>query len=213
VLERISGVPLDRLFARRVAVPLGLPRAGFASASGGFTDAAATERGNEYERALAGEAGAGHRWPTELLRGEVHDGNARALGGVAGHAGLFGTLEEVASIARVILRPGSLPLGDRTRRLLLRPAPPERTRTLGLEAAAASRAARGVLPGPAPGHTGFTGTSLWLDPGAGSIFVLLTNRVHPRVPEREFHPVRRGFHRLAVATLRGGRPAASHPRG
>ena len=51
---------------------------------------------------------------------------------------------------------------------------------------ARSRAARGILPGAAPGHTGFTGTSVWIEPERGAIYVLLANRVHPRVPRRDF---------------------------
>ncbi len=58
--------------------------------------------------------------------------------------------------------------------------------------------AAGILPGDCPGHTGFTGTSLWLDPSRDLLFVLLANRVHPRVSSRNFQLVRRGFHRLAV---------------
>jgi hypothetical protein len=64
-----------------------------------------------------------------------------------------------------------------------------------------SQAASGVLPDDAPGHTGFTGTSIWLDPGASETYVLLTNRVHPVVPPLDFQPVRREFHRLAKRLL------------
>lgn len=68
---------------------------------------------------------------------------------------------------------------------------------MGFELAAASRAARGILPAGAPGHLGFTGTSVWLDPARRRVAVLLTHRVHPQVPERDFMPLRRAFHRLA----------------
>ena len=73
--------------------------------------------------------------------------------------------------------------------------------------AARAMAARGILPDEAPGHTGFTGTSIWLEPGTGAFFLLLTNRVHPRVPATGFDAVRRGFHRAAV---RNAGPAPSH---
>jgi CubicO group peptidase (beta-lactamase class C family) len=203
VLERVSGSSLDRLFAHRVAAPLGLSGTGFATDAAEFAHAAATERGNEYERALAGEEGEGYAWPTEILRGLAHDGNARAIGGVAGHAGLFGPLEEVATIVREILRPERLPLSPGARRRLLEPPDAAVGRSVGLVTAAASGAARGVLVDDAPGHTGFTGTSLWLDPAAGAAFILLTNRVHPVVPAESFQYLRRGFHRLAVAMVRG----------
>ena len=204
VLQRVTGVSLERLFADKVAAPVGLPRAGFAARPDSFADAAATERGNEYERALAGEEGTAHDWPAEILRGRPHDGNARAIGGAAGHAGLFGTLEEVAAIARELLRPDRLGLAGPARELLLAPAPGHEGRTVGLVTAAQSRAARGLLPPDAPGHTGFTGGSFWIDPSRDAFYVLLTNRVHPSVPRRAFHFLRRGFHRLAAGSTLAG---------
>jgi CubicO group peptidase (beta-lactamase class C family) len=203
VLERATGRGLDALFDERIARPVGLVRTGFAAGGREFPDAAATERGNRYERALAGKAGEGHRWRDAIPRGAVHDGNAHGLGGVAGHAGLFGTADEVAQLAREILRPSVLPLDARARDRLLRVAPPSDGRTVGMVTAAWSSAGRGILPDDGPGHTGFTGTSLWLDVMTDRCYVLLTNRVHPRVPERDFRWVRRGFHRLAVRRLRG----------
>jgi CubicO group peptidase (beta-lactamase class C family) len=198
VLERAGGLGLAELFARRVASPLGLERTGFAVA-GGFADAAATERGNAYEQAMAGRPGEGHAWRMQLLRGEVHDANAHGLGGAGGHAGLFGPVEEVASVARELLRPSAVRLGDRARRRLLFEPASGVGRTVGLVCASHSCAARGLLPADSPGHTGFTGTSVWLDPLSAGFYVLLTNRVHPQVPARSFQWLRRGFHRLATS--------------
>lgn len=197
-LERASGEPLDVLLAQHVTGPLALERLGFATRDRRFPDAAATERGNAYERGLAGERGAGHAWRTAVLRGEVHDANAQLLGGVAGHAGLFGTAEEVAAIAREIVRPERLELDERGRLKLLQAASGA-DRTVGFQTAAQSSASRGVLPASSVGHTGFTGTSLWIDPPNRRLYVLLTNRVHPVVGPRNFQLVRRGFHRLAGA--------------
>jgi CubicO group peptidase (beta-lactamase class C family) len=198
VLERVTGLSLDRLFEERIAGPLALARCGFAAGPDRFADAAAAERGNEYEREMAGNAGKGFAWRSSVIRGEPHDGNAWALGGVAGHAGLFGAAAGVVAIAREMLRPGALALGPAARGRLLAAAPGSADRTVGFVTAAGSSAVRGLLPAEAPGHTGFTGTSLWLDPDGGRIFVLLTNRVHPTVPRRDFRTVRRGFHRLAA---------------
>jgi CubicO group peptidase (beta-lactamase class C family) len=128
----------------------------------------------------------------------VHDGNARAIGGVAGHAGLFGPVEEIARLAGEILRPERLPLDVRARSRLLTETLPGGGRTAGLVLAGHSAAARGVLRHRAPGHTGFTGTSIWLDPEGRAIYVLLTNRVHPVVPTQAFQTLRRGFHRIAL---------------
>lgn len=197
-VERASGERLDRLFERYVAEPLGLRGVGFAGAGGSFGPVAATEAGNAYERALAGLEGTGYPWRERLLRGEVHDGNAHGLGGVAGHAGLFGKASEVAGIAREMVRPEKLHLAPRARQRLLGPVAGSGSRSFGFVMARDSAAAKGVLPDEAAGHTGFTGTSLWLDPATERIFVLLTNRVHPVVPREDFQPVRREFHRLAT---------------
>ena len=118
-------------------------------------------------------------WRKRRLRGEVHDENAHAMGGVAGHAGLFGTAADVAKIARVY-RDGAV-IGNELARL----ARTEQVRGdnvrrgLGL----ALRAPRDAMVGPhfsidAYGHTGFTGTSLWVDPQLDLTVILLTNRVY-----------------------------------
>jgi CubicO group peptidase (beta-lactamase class C family) len=196
LLERLTGKSLDRLFEERIAAPLGLERIGFATGTGFFDEAAATERGNEYERALAGAVGKSHEWRSDIIRGRPHDGNAAAIGGVAGHAGLFGTAAAVAGIARAMMADGPLGLEPAARGKLLTVAPGA-GRSVGFAGACRSSSARGLLPEGAVGHTGFTGTSLWLDPERGDLFILLTNRVHPVVQPRNFELVRRAFHRLA----------------
>ncbi|MCP3978970.1 MAG: beta-lactamase family protein [bacterium] len=203
VLERVAGRALPQLFDALIARPLGLARAAFAVDGSRAGDAASTECGNLFERMLAGDAGQGHAWREEIPAGEVHDANAHTLGGAAGHAGLFGTCEDVASIAREILCGETLGLAGRQRERLLRLAPDSKDRTVGFVAASASKAARGVLPDDAPGHVGFTGTSLWLDPAASGFYVLLTNRVHPYVETSDFQEIRREFHRAALAAIAG----------
>jgi CubicO group peptidase (beta-lactamase class C family) len=197
-IERIVGRPLDVWFEESVATVLGLKRLGFATRVD-CSAAAPTERGNDYERSLAGDAGARGAWRRSMIHGEVHDGNAHALGGVAGHAGLFGALGDVVTLASELIRPQALALGARARERLLTEALPGSGRTIGFVQAAASDAARGVFAADAPGHVGFTGCSLWLEPARGFIYVLLTNRVHPVVDGEGFQSVRLGFHRAARA--------------
>ena len=199
-VENAAGAPLDRLFAERIARPLGLTRCGFAGRGGLFADAAATESGNAFERALAGEDAPADRFRTAIPRGQVHDGNAWGLGGVAGHAGLFGTAEDVAAIALAILEPTRLGLDPGALAPMLRRVGEEATaRTVGFVRAENAESVQGILPDDAVGHWGFTGTSLWIDPTRPRIYVLLTNRVHPAVPRDPFTATRRGFHRLAAA--------------
>lgn len=123
--------------------------------------------------------------PTEFgLKGRVHDENARFLGGIAGNAGLFGTVEGVAIATQKILR--SEP-GKWTQR-----ASAQSTRALGWDTKSETGSSAGEKFGPKSfGHTGFTGTSLWVDPEAGIFGVLLTNRVNPtreNLKIQEFRP-------------------------
>lgn len=114
-------------------------------------------------------------WRNRVLRGETHDENAGALGGVAGHAGLFGTLDGVLAQADLLLRGGWL--STAAQEAALRPAADGRSLAFVLAQPGWSG---GSLASPeAFGHTGFTGTGVWVDPPRGLAWVLLTNRVHP----------------------------------
>jgi CubicO group peptidase (beta-lactamase class C family) len=199
-VERAGGAALDRIFEQRVARPVGLSRCGFPGRSDRFRDAAATERGNAYERRLAGPRAPDERFRDGLIRGSVHDGNAWGLGGVAGHAGLFGTAGDVARIALALLEP---PRIGRPRAIFepMLGAADEGGRTLGFVTSGATESVRGILGDGAVGHFGFTGTSLWIEPERARVYVLLTNRVHPEVPEGDFVATRRAFHAAAAERL------------
>ncbi len=201
-IERNAGRSLDALFEERVAGPLSLDRCGYPARGDRFRAAAATERTRAFERSLAGLDGKpdpGGWFDARVPRGQVHDGNAWGLGGVSGHAGLFATAADVAAIAAAILEPRRLALEDGAfAGMLSVDSGAGARRTIGFLRAADSDAVRGVLPDDAVGHAGFTGTSLWLDPAANRIYVLLTNRVHPVVPKEPFTAPRRAFHAEAV---------------
>jgi len=198
-VERAGGAPLNRLFDARIARPLGLRRCGYPGTGRAFADAAATESRRDFERSLAGESVRCDRVLTDVPRGQVHDGNAWGIGGVAGHAGLFGLPADVAAIAIAMLDPPRIGLAPGDLDVMLRPDPRRvATRTVGFMRAADSDSVRGVLPDDAVGHWGFTGTSLWVDLARPRIYVLLTNRVHPRVPAESFVETRRAFHTAAA---------------
>ena len=122
-----------------------------------------------------------------MLRGIVHDPRARALGGVAGHAGLFATADDLAIFAQTLLNAGVAPNGRRVLsplavRLMMDAAatPPGQRRGLGWDMDTRYSTPRGALFGPTSfGHTGFTGTSLWIDPETETFVVILTSRLHP----------------------------------
>ncbi|MFF8590287.1 serine hydrolase domain-containing protein [Streptomyces sp. NPDC015220] len=182
LLERVTGRPLDVLVRDGITRPLGMTATRFGPCPG----AAATED----QRRPWGKADRG------MLRGEAHDENAWALGGVAGHAGLFSTAADLAVLCRTLLAGGSYGpariLGPDFVELLL--APP------GLGFAVDQPWFMGELAGRgAAGHTGFTGTSLVLDPATDTFLVLLTNRVHPRRRRPDSRPRAAAATRLARA--------------
>jgi CubicO group peptidase (beta-lactamase class C family) len=140
---------------------------------------------------------------TEVIRGDAHDGNAFFMGGAAGHAGLFSTAREVFRLACQFL-PSSEIVSPRSLHLftdnLTRGRGDERS--VGWLLASTPGCSAGPrLPLTAFGHTGFTGTSLWIDPEKQRVFVLLTNRVHPKVGTIEMRGPRQRFNSLAVEAL------------
>jgi CubicO group peptidase (beta-lactamase class C family) len=190
VLERVTGRTLDVLVRDGITRPLGMTATGFGPCPG----AAATE---DQRRPWA-KADRG------MLRGVVHDENAWALGGVAGHAGLFSTGRDLAVFCRALLAGGSYGparvLGPDFVELML--AAP------GLGFAVDQPWFMGGLAGRgAAGHTGFTGTSLVLDPATDTFLILLANTVHPRRRPPDHGPRVAAGDRLARAVRgRSGEP-------
>lgn len=189
ILEAVLAEPLEAAFAREVAAP-----AASGARFGPVADVARvqpTEEGNRYERALCEARGIRFdRFRTAMIRGEAHDANAFYRGGVAAHAGLFGTAEDVWRLARPWLDPGEFGQ-ERT---------PELAESRGLfwQRKRGAGSAIEAFSDAAIGHTGFTGTSVWIDPARERICVLLTNRVHPEVKPIDFNAVRRRFHEAAL---------------
>ena len=201
VLERVAGDRLDRLARREIFEPLGLERTMFNPPAELMRLTAATEVGRNHERVTCGQQpSAGDE---RLVWGEVHDGNAQFLGGVSGHAGLFSTAREVFIIANQFLR-DSLLVSPRSLDLFRTNFTPGGAshRSIGWLLATTDDCSAGPrLSGSAFGHTGFTGTSVWIDPDPRRVMVLLTNRVHPKVGKIEMKGPRRQFNSLAVEEL------------
>jgi CubicO group peptidase (beta-lactamase class C family) len=200
-LERAGGAPLVTLFREQVGAPLGVADLLFSPPASLRRRIAATETGNARERDLAGAAGADYNeWRSGVIWGETHDNNAHTLGDAAGNAGLFGTARAVHQLAREFL-PGGRLLGEGERALFGHNFTPglQQDRAVGFQLATTIGCSAGPGLGPASfGHTGFTGTSLWIDPQARRIVVLLTNRVHPRFRDQDMNALRREFHTLAA---------------
>jgi uncharacterized protein YbbC (DUF1343 family)/CubicO group peptidase (beta-lactamase class C family) len=170
LVRRISGEPLDAYCRRHIFGPLGMRNTAFNPPHSWQSRIAPTE----WRRG-------------RMLRGEVQDPTACKMGGVAGHAGLFSSGDDLALFARMLLNNGTL-----NGRRILSPlsvgkmtspqSPPGKTvlRGLGWDIDSPFSSSRGELyPVGSYGHTGFTGTSLWIDPASGTFIIILTNRVHP----------------------------------
>lgn len=168
LVRRVSGQPLDRYLDKHVYKPLGLKDTMFNPPASLRDRIAPTEFHNG-----------------RLMIGEVHDPRARAVGGVAGHAGLFSTASDLARLCRMLLAEGALD-GQRVMQpttvklMWTRSAEGNGSRALGWDISSTfSRTASIFFPPEAVGHLGFTGTSVWLDPTTRSYLIVLTNRVHP----------------------------------
>jgi len=204
LVEKISGEPLDIYAQKHIFSPLRmvhtryLPIAGGPRREGSISKIAPTAYDDEGTAATNPDF-------DKLLRGVVHDPTTRRMGGVAGHAGVFSTAGDVALFGQALLdrlagRPSDFPLQQATLQLMTQPEQPATAQsgatiftpdgqpTKGVAArgfgwdinSAFSRPRGAVFPIGSFGHTGFTGTSLWMDPGSDTVLVLLANAVHPR---------------------------------
>ena len=196
VVERVSGEALDAYLARHVFGPLGMTSTTYRP------DASLRDRiaPTEFDP-----------WRQRHIRGEVHDENAFMLGGVSGHAGLFSTAADLARFARMMLAGGTL---DGVR--ILRPStiaqftavqdPGLSHRALGWETPSGRNSAGHRMSARAFGHTGFTGTSMWMDPEAGVFVILLTNRVNPSRQNTRISQVRVALADAVMAALGSAAP-------
>lgn len=180
VIEHITGQPLDVFVVERIFRPLGMHDTMFTPPSSLVPRTAASE--------IDGSRGG-------LLHGVVHDPNAWAMGGVAGHAGLFSTAADLSIFAQMMLNGGWY--GDVR---LLRPETIARwtarqnagsSRALGWDTPSGRSSSGQHFSPRAFGHTGFTGTSMWLDPERGLFVILLTSRVNPTANNDKHVPLRR----------------------
>ncbi|WP_242107980.1 serine hydrolase [Luteimonas aquatica] len=190
ILERVSGVPLDTFAREQVFEPLDMRQTRFfpePPPSDVLARIAPTER---------------DPWRGRVVRGDVHDENAYAMGGVAPHAGLFSTAGDLARFAQMLLYGGVLDdAGGARQRIVSHDtvalftrrdgAVADSTRALGWDTRSPEGSSAGSLfSADAFGHTGFTGTSLWIDPERELFVVLLTNRVHPTRENNRIREVR-----------------------
>jgi len=212
LLERLTQNPISNLANDELFEALQLHRTFFNPERSVQTGIAACEMGNAYERGTCHDSVPEtdfkeyENWRERLIWGEVHDGNAYFLGGVSGHAGLFSTAFETLALAHQFLAGQSRLINAQTCELFSQNMTEglEEARTIAWQLAATRDSAAGPdLPPDSFGHSGFTGTSCWIDPNQQRVFILLTNRTHARqLPFVNINSVRRRFHSLAVAALK-----------
>ncbi len=179
LVERVSGLPLEVYAQRNITIPLGMKDSGYLPPMENRDRIAPTQY-------VDGEGNLSDHGT--MLRGIVHDPTARRMEGVAGHAGFFSTAADVSLYAQALLdrlagRPSSFPLNQLTLAKMTEPEQPATGTSLrgfGWDIDSPFSSNRGTLfPVGSFGHTGFTGTSLWIDPQSNSYVIILTNAVHP----------------------------------
>jgi len=212
LLERMTGQRLADMAQHEIFAPLNLKQTFFNPEMALQTGIAACETGNVYEKNMCVESGSGEYQNSRqrLIWGEVHDGNAYFLGGAAGHAGLFSTAREVFQLAQQFIAGFSHLLTAETCKLFRQNMTEglEEARSLAWQLAATKDSTAGTdLPPDSFGHTGFTGTSVWIDAEHARVYILLTNRTHAReLPFANINAVRREFHSLATAEIAESSP-------
>lgn len=204
MVQQLSGLPLDSYVLSRVFLPLDMRETKFQPSGLWRSRTAPTEL---------------DPWRQHLLRGEVHDENSFRLGAVAGHAGLFSSARDLTRFAQMLLRRGTAsdstadPVLDAQTLAAFTTRQPlgGAHRALGWETPTGSNSAGRQLSETAYGHTGFTGTSLWIDPQQELFVLLLTNRVSPSRTRTGIGAVRIALAEAVVAALRATPPMAGVP--
>ena len=202
-IERVTGEPLDVAFENRIGGPIAKGSLAYRPRIGGRWP----EAGLGIAPTEVYDPGLHAAEPTWLslrareammAHGVVHDDNCFVMDGVAGHAGLFGTARGVATVAQAWLD-GDLPgVGAELRDTFWTASTvPGSTRRLGFDGVSEGGSTAGVTSQDAVGHLGYTGTSLWIDPPRRTLYVLLTNRVHPVRDDTRIRELRREFHKAA----------------
>jgi beta-N-acetylhexosaminidase len=192
IIERLTGRTLDDLAKSYIFSPLGMKDTMYRPAKKLWPAIAPTEIDNQLR----------HR----LVQGEVHDENAFAIGGVSGHAGVFSTAPDLAAFCQMLLNGGVYAHQRILRRATIAQftAPQQLsggTRTLGWAVPTENGSSGHYFSAHSFGHTGFTGTSIWIDPDRQLFVVLLTNRVHPTRENTKIQKVRVELHDAVAQAL------------
>jgi CubicO group peptidase (beta-lactamase class C family) len=192
IIEVVSGQGLDEFLEERVWDRLGMSDTGFRPAESLRDRIAPTEIDRVFRNSH--------------VHGVVHDENAYAMGGVAGHAGLFSTAMDLVVLAQTLLDGGRVTgrarlVSEETVRTFTGKFDSQSSRALGWDTPGERSSAGDYFTSAAFGHTGFTGTSIWIDPELDMFVILLTNRVNPTRENTKHIPLRRAVHDGAALAI------------
>jgi CubicO group peptidase (beta-lactamase class C family) len=194
IIERAAGQNLAAFCEAEIFQPLGMKDTRFNPPRELWNRIAPTEQDNEFRQ--------------RLIRGEVHDENAWVMGGVAGHAGLFGTAQDLARFGRRLLAGGGVNETQILKRETIAeftrawPAAEGPARGLGWDKPSEPSSCGRFFSASSYGHLGFTGTSLWIDPEQDLLVILLTNRVHPTRTNEAIRQIRPEVHDAVAHELK-----------
>lgn len=213
ILEKVTGLSYADLAQKYIIRPLGLKDTFFNPISDLKPRIAASEKGNTYEKKMCFDAFPDNprvetALRSEIIWGEVHDGNCHYLGGAAGNAGLFSTAEGTHQLALQFMSGFSTLLGPETCGLFRKNLTEglDQARSISFQLAATTGSSAGPDLSPdAFGHLGFTGTSVWVDGASKRVYVLLSNRTHAaKPPFADLAETRKAFHSLSSILLDSG---------
>jgi CubicO group peptidase (beta-lactamase class C family) len=192
IIERVTGMELNKFAQKEIFDPLGMENTMYNPPDSLKKKCAPTELDNY--------------WRHKQIQGEVHDENASMLGGVAGHAGLFSTAEDISKVLQMLLQKGNYNgrqlIKQKTVSLFTKRQSEVSTRGLGWDTKSRKGSSAGDLfSADSYGHTGFTGTSVWTDPERKLFVVFLTNRVYPTRANHKLYKVRPALHNAVIRAI------------
>jgi beta-glucosidase-like glycosyl hydrolase/CubicO group peptidase (beta-lactamase class C family) len=194
ILEKMTARPQDELARKRIFAPLGMTHTLFKPEPSLKSKIAPTEN---------------DPWRGRLAQGEVHDNNAFAMGGVSAHAGLFSTSGDLSIFCQMLVNGGVydhhriVKRGTLEKFVTRQNLPPGSSRALGWDTPSDESSAGSLLSSKSFGHTGFTGTSIWVDPTRQLFIILLSNRVYPTHDNNAIREVRREVADAVVRAIEG----------
>ncbi len=199
IIEKVTGKNIKGIYKEIIIDRLKLGDTYFHSDERLRDKTAATEAGSKYEMKMVENLGLEYKkWRDYLIRGEVHDSNSYFANSCTGNSGLFSNIYDLFKIGQIYYEDGNI-LDNKLLRYFYKNNTvfSDEHYSLGWKLSTSKDSVGGVISNHAIGHSGFTGTSIWVEPFNKKIYILLTNRIHPEVKNIDMNQIRGNFHKLA----------------